>query len=308
MMMCKSFLRLGVFLIVLAVPPLAVGQSNGASAGNEITPPPCGTVTKSIKLNGDCLAPLRIGANNIKVNLNGYSVLQQPDEAGAEVIGRRGVTITNGKIRGVTVGLLVRNGGHHTLSNLQIFSEGEQTSNVEVVNVDRVKINRVFCIDPRFDVTAFRFSGKSSKISHVSCFGLNSSAFIAGDRLTISDNIFRVAGGYETLGALRYAGRKSTISRNLIVGDSTRPNLPSLQIDGDANIVKSNVVVGYVSGIGLKSGSERNTIRNNIVSIDDRALDSVGIDGGDSACANTWRDNEFISDSEGDGPSEGCIR
>ncbi len=109
------------------------------------------------------------------------------------------------------------------------------------------------------------------------------------------------------LASLGKQGKNPSLLRKLAMGDSPQPDRPALNISGDANIVKCNVVVGEVSGIGLASESKRNSFRNNIVSINDRALSGVGIDGGDSACSNTWKENEFITESEGDGANEGCI-
>lgn len=299
----------GTYVVRLRV---SSNQSMMSTAENTVEigalAPPCGTVRRNTKLKSDCLAPLRIGADHITVNLNGQSILEQPGQPGVEVVGHRGVSIKNGTIRGGSVGLLVKDGTGHTFRNLRVFTQGESTSNVQIQDVHHTRIKRLLCIQPRFEATPFRFSGTHSTISRVKCQGASSNgAIISGESLTISDNDFRTAGD-NSLRALYFTGKKSVLRGNLFMSNSDQLQYPALFVSGEANAVRRNRISGMVAGFGLDSLSQRNVIRNNVVTVNDRLPGSVAMNGGASACANTWKNNDFTTDSEGDGPRAGCIR
>jgi PKD repeat protein len=273
-----------------------------------VSAPACGTVKKNTRLKCNCLGPLKVGADRITVNLNGHSVLAQSGQPGVEVIGRRGVTIKNGTINGHTVGLLAKDGCSNTFRDLKIFSEGESTPNVQIENANYTVIKQITCERPRFDVTPFKFSGMKSTISRVSCQGESSNgAIILGDRLTVSDNDFRVVGD-NSLRGLYFKGSKSLLRGNFVANKSERVQYPALVVFGDDNVVRQNKVSGVIAGFGLACGSRRNVIQKNCVTVDDQLPGSLAINGGKTACENTWRNNHFTTDSEGDGPKAGCIQ
>lgn len=299
----------GTYLVRLRISSDQSMMSTAESAV-EIGAParPCGTVRRNTRLTNDCRAPLRIGADNITVNLNGHSILEQPDQPGVEVIGRRGVSIKNGTIRGHTVGLFVKGGAGHKFKDIKVFSQGESTPDVQMQDVDHARIKRLVCLQPRFEATPFRFSGTHSAISRVTCYGSSSNgAIIRGDSLTIADNDFRTAGD-NSLMALYFTGQRSVLRGNLFMSNSTRLKYPALFVVGEENVVRGNRISGVLAGFGLDSRSRRNVIRNNVVTVDDQQPESLAINGGASACANTWKNNDFTTDSEGDGPTAGCIR
>ncbi len=269
---------------------------------------PCGTIRRNTRLTADCLGPMMIGADRVKVNLNGHSILERSDLPGVEVIGRHGVVIRNGTIRGGGVGLLVRDGSRHVFQNLKVYANGESSPHVQIKNVNHTRLSKLTCIAPRFDVTPFTFSGTKSTISRVSCSGQsNNGAIITGSRLTISDNQF-IAEGDNALRALLFTGSNSVLRGNVFSSASYRRTFPALFISGGGNVLKQNTISSVVAGLTLSAGSKGNSIRNNVVRVDDSRPDSLAINGGDSACHNTWRNNEFSTDSEGDGEGSGCIR
>lgn len=269
---------------------------------------PCGTVKKNTRLKRDCLAPLKVGADNITVNLNGYSILAQAGQPGVEVIGRSGVTVKNGTINGSTVGLLVKSGCGNIFRDLKVFSEGESSRAVEMENVDHTVVKQLACVKPRLGFTPFKFSGTKSAISKVTCQGESSNgAIISGDKLTILENDFR-ARGDKPLRGLYFIGTKSILCDNFFANTSERAQLPALVVSGNENVVRLNKISGVMGGFGIVCGSRHNVIEKNCVTVDDRRLGSLAMNGGTSACENTWKQNYFTTDSEGDGAKVGCIQ
>jgi parallel beta-helix repeat protein len=78
-----------------------------------------------------------------------------------------------------------------------------------------------------------------------------------------------------------------------------------LASDGvDGSVLRGNTATGNGGpGIRVAEGATGNTLERNRT----RRNDPVDLADG-NACANTWRDNDFRTDSEGDGPKAGCIR
>lgn len=107
----------GVMLFV----PEAAGA--GAVACGEV-------ITRSTRLSADvgpCQGPgLIIGADGITLNLGGHSVVGTFDQGegaqapGIDVTGRRGVTVTTGRVAGFEAGIVIDGGGGHTVSSMTI--------------------------------------------------------------------------------------------------------------------------------------------------------------------------------------------
>jgi hypothetical protein len=104
-------------------------------AGTATTPPPgqCGAVVaQSIKLQkdiGPCPAGVDgmvVGANNIKIDLNGHSIAgpgagkDDGSHAAIRLTGRSGVTVTNGAVTGFDAGVALIGSSSNTLSKLTV--------------------------------------------------------------------------------------------------------------------------------------------------------------------------------------------
>lgn len=63
--------------------------------------------------------------------------------------------------------------------------------------------------------------------------------------------------------------------------------------------VKNGIIRGSSFGLSV-IGRQHNKFSNLVV--------SAVFDGGADACKNRWCNNRFTTDSEGDGPKQGCIR
>ncbi|MEY4667793.1 MAG: hypothetical protein RL518_492 [Pseudomonadota bacterium] len=273
---------------------------------------PCGTITKSIRLKKDCLAPMILARDHITVDLDGHTVFGvAPLRSGSiDVIDRRGVTIKNGNIRSTVVlddrfGLNVLYGGGHTIRNLKVENLAVRIREVDNTLVKQVTIS-TSQIFPNASASSFNFQGTNSRIVRVRSQGvLSYGAVIAGEALVIANNDFRS----ETLCGLGLPTERSTVRRNNLTTSSTDTRIGGLCAFGYTNLIKSNTIIGLATGLIFPSNANEFTIRNNYITSDPTAVgDAVDIRAGINACTNTWKNNKFVTDSEGDGPDAGCIR
>ncbi len=278
---------------------------------------PCGTVTKSIRLKKDCVGPMIIGADNVTVDLHGQTIrpggLEDVDgRGGVEIFNRRGVTIKNGTIDGYDYGLLVLGGGGYTFRDLTVKCGGasEPANQVRIQDVDHTLVKRV-TVTTFFDRLPFFFSGSNSEILQVKSAGYaTSGASILGDSLTIARNEFSSGYGDESRCGLFFQGERGTVRRNKLSTQAYQPSFGALCILGKDNVIKDNTMIGAATGLILRSSTTGNVIRNNYIrsNAGPYVTDPVDIRAGDNACTNTWKSNDFVTDSEGDGPDKGCIR
>lgn len=288
-----------MFVMSVTLVPLTLAHAQGQ-------PKPCGTITKSVRLTSDCQAPLVIGANNVTLNLNGHTVLATAP-TGVEIFDKRGVTVKNGTIKGLETGLYVKRGHHNKFRNLVVdIDVGNGTPIVvkfEDVRAMRVQRLKAFAFE---DVGCLRFSGKRSKLSGLSLSNIDGAtlAFIRGSKLTISNSTLE--------GGLIHncAGPVMNISNSVVRNNSLLGAVSSgLCFQGDNNVIKRNLITSHeLAGLTFLSGQGNIIANNEIATKSENPPDVVDIDGGPDACKNTWRNNDFTTDSEGNGPTAGCIR
>jgi len=273
---------------------------------------PCGTLLKSTRLTQDCLAPMIIGSDNITVDLDNHAVYGVPElrSGSIVVVDRRGVTVKNGRVSAPLVlddryGLWVLNGGGHTFRNLTF-----ETVAVRLVDVDRTLVRRVSVVAsqsfPNAADGCFRFFGTNSRIERVSAVcGDSAGGVIAGSAVTVTKSDFS---SQERCG-LALPAERSTVRGNTLRTQSTDNRLGGLCAAGYTNLIKGNTILGVASGLVLPSTADGFVIRNNYISSEPSTVpDAIDIRAGINACTNTWKNNTFKTDSEGDGPNAGCIR
>lgn len=276
---------------------------------------PCGTITKSLRLKRDCLAPMIIAQDNITVDLEGHTVWGVPPlrSGSIDVVERRGVTIKNGSIKSITAvddryGLNIVFGGGHTIRNLKVEKLGVRIKEVDHTVVKRVAVStsQVF---PNASNSSFNFVGKQSRISKVTSAGLLSSgAVIAGEGLVVTGNDFR-SEDFCGLFLSTESTDRSIFRGNTLVSSATDKRMGGLCAIGYSSLIKGNTILGVATGLNLPSTADAFIIRNNYISSNPTiAPDAVDIRAGISACTNTWKNNKFETDSEGDGPDAGCIQ
>lgn len=295
---------------------------------------PCGTITRSTILKGDCAAPLIVGADNIKINLNGFAVSRsldyfpEPGIGDIHIQNRRGVTITNGKVEGACyLCIRIRGGYSNRVNNMSILA-GEAGNGVIIDNSrgNLIKNIKVISGGARVGVNILR--GDKNIIDHLTSEGfLDSGAYISGNRNRLKRSVIQTQQQMESpVGVWVIGGKRNVIDKNEIRcgGGEELPGILLFRGSSDTTI-KSNSINGCQTGIdteaartiisdnritnsvqaGIKVTSLENTIRSNTVE-NSGTVDML--DSNPNCGTNDWRNNSFLTDSEGDGPSGGCIR
>ena len=295
---------------------------------------PCGTITRSTTLKRDCAAPLIVGADNIKINLNGFSVSRNPDyfpEPGVADItieNRHGVTITNGKVAGYCYRCLrIREGYSNRVTNMSLFV-GDEGMGV-IVNNSRgniIKNIKVLSAGARVGVNIL--DSDKNIIDHLTNEGsLDSGAFIAGNRNRLTRSVIQSRQNIESpVGVWITRGTRNVVDRNEISCASFK-SIPGILLFGSSSdtTIRSNSINACQAGIdteaartiisdnritnsieaGIRVASLENTIRSNTVE-NSGTVDML--DFNPNCGTNDWKNNSFSTDSEGDGPRAGCIR
>ncbi len=287
--------------VLLSVPVLADAQVQ------------CGTITRSIRLNSDCIAPLVVGAHYLKIDLNGYTVRSrgvemEEERGGIEVFNKHHVTVKNGTIEGFSAGLWVKGGHRNKFSNITVSTVRDGGTFARFEDVKDSHLSRFF-IRAYEDTSAFRFSGQKSTLSRLTLSNVNGSplAGIQGSKLTISKSSF--GGGFTgTCSPTSLRISDSVVTGNVFTGGAGDPT-SGLCLQGDRNRIKHNSISSRLgSGLTLVSGQNNLISHNTIVAERENPPTIVDIVGGADACSNRWCKNDFTTDSEGDGPKQGCIR
>lgn len=295
---------------------------------------PCGTITRSTTLKGECAAPLIVGADNIKINLNGFAVSRNADYFPEPGIGdihienRHGVTITNGKVDGYCyLCVRIRGGYSNRVTNMSVLP-GEAGNGV-IVDRSRgnlIKNLKVISAGGRVGVNILR--SDKNIIDHLTNEGsLDSGAYIFGNRNRLKRSVIQSRQNIESpVGVWITGGRRNVVDKNeiscgsnssipgiLLFGPSadTTIRLNSINacqtgIDTEAarTIITDNRITNSIEA-GIRVASLENTIRSNTVE-NSGTVDML--DSNPNCGTNDWKNNSFSTDSEGDGPSAGCIR
>lgn len=204
----------------------------------------CGTVvTTSIKLTanlGPCAGDALIaGADNITIDLGGYTISGSGSGAGVRVAQRTGVTVTSGRIVGFHTGVVLDESTSSTVSKLVL------TGNVRGVNVagsDDNLVEKNTIADSGLD--AIRL-------------GLSADNVISKNVLT--GNVFGI-------GVADFSTR-NLIEKNVL--RSTRGFGIAVFSDSDANLIEKNDVQGTVQGDGISVSldSDLTSITKNIANL-----------------------------------------
>lgn len=215
----------------------------------------CGaTITQSTTLTAD-LGPcpdygLHIGANNITLNLNGFRIFgtnEPRDGAGVWMVGRSGVTVTNGIIEFFDAGVAIEGGGGNTVSNMTLQ---HNIGGLRSFYGDGVAI--LSSVNNLVTNSTMRNNGPFSGVGLYSLVdgdhprattGTSTGNQIIGN--VVTDNVAARAGGPVT----------STDNDGIRIEPETHGNLIS------GNIVRNN----GLDGIALFAGSSNNIITNNTV-------------------------------------------
>jgi parallel beta-helix repeat protein len=196
----------------------------------------CGqTILVSTTLDGDvgpCTDGLVIGANNVTLDLNGFTLRGTPavgEGPGVLVSGRTGVTVTNGTITQFDAGVAIEGGSGNTVTRTYLLGNrggGDFGEGVLVFNStgNTITFNRIENNGP--------FGGIS---------------LLVADRNLVENN--------------------ELINNNMAANNTSGIRLENIgQQSSDGNTIRRNVVQGSgLDGIQLFAGSDNNTISTNYV-------------------------------------------
>ena len=222
----------------LALPLVAVAP--GPATALDLT---CGTVvTTSIVLTGD-LGPcpgdaLVAGADDITIDLGGYTISGSGEGAGVRVAQRTGVTVTNGTIEGFHTGVVLDESTASTVTKL-LLQDNVRGVNLAGADGNRVEKNTIL----RSGLDAIRL-------------GLSADNVISKN--VLSDNVFGIGVADGSTGNL--------VEKNVL--RTTRGFGIAVFSDSDGNRVEKNDVQLTTQGDGItvSADSEGTLVLKNISS------------------------------------------
>ncbi len=222
----------------------------------------CGqTITVSTVLDGNvgpCQTGLTVGADNITLDLNGFTLSGTPvngEGPGIALEGRTGVTVKNGTVTQFDAGVALTDTMRSTVTNLKVVDNRGSTATdfgdgIALFNSDNntVTNNQVRNNGP-FDGIGLIVSNNNFIDSNQITDNNQSSTNTAGIRL---ENIGRTASNF------------NLVSNNLV----TNSGIYGIEVfaGGSNNAIRTNqVVANRLDGITIFAGGNNNAIESNVV-------------------------------------------
>jgi hypothetical protein len=326
----KAFHRFAALITILLIPTVVFAQSDLK---------PCGTISRSTTLQGDCAAPLIVGADNIKINLNGFAVkygrvcdiMRHP--AVIELKDRRGVAIENGRVEGFcSAGLLLLGGASNHIQNMSfspgawidefgsslraavsfyqtkknlvrnIRITGERVWGVAIAHSDENMVTRIETEDMPLGLPVAIYLGNYNRVTRSRLAVSRFGMWVAGKGNVIERNDIRCDLNDPGVGLRIYDDSRGTA----IKSNSFTQCAIGISSEGTGSVIKGNNILDAIRlGIDVSAGSLGNRIISNSV-VNSGTVDMF--DRNVNCGTNVWQRNIFSTDNEGDGPSAGCIR
>ncbi len=268
---------------ILMVPVVGLVSASPAHA----VVPPCGsTITQNTTLTSDMTCPgdgLFIGASNVTLNLNGHTITgpgpnvrPSPNQiySGVNVLfGRTGVTVTNGTIRGFTIGATTQvNANGNRLSSLRLVSNGQgiltqfNPSTGAASNHNLIHDNTIEGSTGANGPAVLLQGDGHNFQTNIVRNNQNSGVTLTGDANTVSGNDI-LANTF--LGIELQGGSASSADRNSILTNRITANhATGVAVNGDENRVSGNTLTDN-RGNGINVGgpsAPRRWVNNRIES------------------------------------------
>lgn len=313
-----STLALTVLGVVVAAPAQAANVSCGQ------------TITQNTTLNGNvgpCNIGIEIGANNVTLDLNGFTVsgtIGRGEEGGIKMFNRSNVMIRNGTVRGFDTGIYVETSTRVTILNMTatenvgqgIFDEGIQFYLSDRNSVINSTVTRnghgagIAVYDGSYNIIDKNLIADNNTRgiddTHGNQQNIGVRIFFLGDRAgpttgnVVSNNDVR-GNGLDGIQFSRFTvgntAKNNTVVNNGLTGGSIRDG-DGIAVFGRGNFVQDNEVLGNgQSGIHAYSGAtgnyiQRNTALNNNAGPNPDVQQDLRDD--NTACdANKWLSNQF---------------
>jgi parallel beta-helix repeat protein len=222
----------------------------------------CGqTITVSTTLDGNvgpCSTGVVIGANNVTLDLNGFTISGTPatgEGPGVDITGRTGVTVKNGTITRFDAGVAIDGGSANTVTGLTLVDNRGTTATDFG--------DGVAMFDSTGNTVSYnlvRNNGPYSGISMVRASG----NLVEHNEITGNNQDTRNTSGIRVENIGTRASNSNTIRDNLVQGSA----LDGIQLFAGAsdNVISHNTVVqNNRDGITAFAGASRNRIEDNQV-------------------------------------------
>ena len=237
----KAIARTGV--IVAAV--LMAGAATAAA--DDL----CGaTITTDLKLEQDVSCAgngLTVGADGIKLRLNGHTISGAGSGVGITVVGRTGVSISGGTVRNFMTGVLVMN------STAVVIKENQFVDNVDGVDFQSGSVGNT--------IKENHFQGSRTR-----------GIMLRGNTIAnqIKENTFAAnRTGILVNGALGSTVKENTVSSSLLAGIR-------VGVTATSNLIAENTVISNPAGIEFlitpTGSSIGNTLRENTLALNECGL------------------------------------
>jgi parallel beta-helix repeat protein len=306
----------------LALPTaFAIAAALSFAADPARAEPACPVVTHNIKLTSDCKGPLVVAKSGVHVALKGHAVTCDAafGDTGVVVTGLTGITIRRGVVTECGTGILLKNGGGHTLRSLQLvfnqfsllpnpprFDTGEDPNGEGVLVLDS-DANELRDIDARRNSSGLVFVGSSRNRIRGGSIHDNYNGHIASDGVSFSagsnDNALSGAAisGTGDNGVLVSGSDRNSVRGNVVTDISFLGAGFGIAVRGDSsgNAIEANTATGnHLDGIVLGLGATASLVRGNTAfgnAIGRLNLASDLRDENPSCDSNFWIANSFGS-------------
>ena len=252
-------MKLGLSLVVLLAATIVVPVAHATTASS----PACGdTVTADVTLSKSlkgCASGLVVGADNVTIDLNGYSIKGLADGTGTgiDVTGRTGVIVKNGHINDFAEGVKLFNTSNSTVEDLVIR---RALTGIRLARTDNgVDSNQILDNKVRYSGDGIvAFGAASSRIAGNTLSDLTGTGILCRDTFTSDAEIVGNRSVRNDVGIrLMFCGAsvaENTASDNASAGIfRTRSNGPTL-----GNIANWN------GGIGINVDDSHGLILGNV--------------------------------------------
>ena len=251
------FRRTLICISAAALPATAMVVGAGPASAAHVT---CGqTILVSTTLDGDvgpCAQGLVIGANNVTLNLGGFTLrgtAAQGEGPGVLVAGRTGVTVTNGTITQFDTGVAIEGGSGNTVTRTYLLGNrgtGDYGEGVLLFNStgNTVSFNKIENNGPYGGISLLVADGN----------------LVENNELINNNMAFNNTSGIRLENIGQQSSDGNTIRRNVVQGSG----LDGIQLfaGSDNNTISTNYVIGNNrEGITAFAGSTGNLIEGNQV-------------------------------------------
>lgn len=295
---------------ILATSVVALLAAHPGLAATSITTCPI-TITASgdYQLLADLSCPgggLTITADGVHVQMGGHVLTGNGTGTGLSIVGTTAdVDVQHGTLMGFAVGVRI---AYAQGVNLVAVSATENATGLVLDHANKNEFTNTLVLNNMGD-------GIQAANSHhnvlTACLG-NNNGGVGLVGLDFDDNVLTANGFHANAGDGLRLDRDSSgngSSGNLLRSNDVSENLGTgiVLVDADGNTVKANHVRGNSgTGIRVQAGSTQNLLQGN------SAQQNTDLDVADltlNPCTdNTWKSNNFATDSEGDGSQAGCLR